>query len=49
MKSKTFTLSDFQAEKINNEAKRIIRGGGNDATDTDTPSYPLKTNGGGNG
>ncbi|UWY29514.1 rSAM-modified peptide [Flavobacterium sp. TR2] len=46
MKNTTFKLSDFEAEKMNKEAQKIIRGGGSDSND---PSDPLKTNGGGNG
>ncbi|MET3025221.1 hypothetical protein ABXT06_00945 [Flavobacterium sp. UW10123] len=48
MKKKTFTLADFELEKINKETQKIIRGGGNDSTNPPT-SYPIKTNGGGNG
>jgi len=49
MKNKIFTLTDFEIEKIDTKTQKLIKGGGNDATDPSTPSYPLKTNGGGNG
>ena len=33
MKNTTFKLSDFEAEKMNKEAQKIIRGGGSDSND----------------
>jgi len=49
MKNKIFTLADFEVEKINKKTQKIIRGGGNDSIDPPVVSYPIKTNGGGNG
>ncbi|MEN2486215.1 hypothetical protein AAYQ05_00310 [Flavobacterium sp. B11] len=49
MKSKTFTLADFEVEKIDKKTQRIIRGGENESIDPPVVSYPIKTNGGGNG
>ncbi len=46
MKNKTFTLGDFEVEKLNKEAQKVVRGG-----DGDPPviNNPIKNGGGGNG
>ncbi|UWY29512.1 hypothetical protein N4T20_06125 [Flavobacterium sp. TR2] len=49
MKTKILTFKDFESEKIDRKAQRIIRGGENDSIDPPVVSYPIKTNGGGNG
>ena len=46
MKNKVLKLVDFQLEKINKDAQKVIRGGGDEPTD---PNNPLKNGGGGNG
>ncbi|UWY29510.1 hypothetical protein [Flavobacterium sp. TR2] len=48
MKTKILTFKDFESEKIDRKAQRIIRGG-DEPIDPPVVSYPIKTNGGGNG
>ncbi|WDF63760.1 hypothetical protein [Flavobacterium sp. KACC 22763] len=49
MKTKILTFKDFELEKIDTKTQRIIRGGENETVDPPVISYPIKTNGGGNG
>ncbi|MEN2486217.1 hypothetical protein AAYQ05_00320 [Flavobacterium sp. B11] len=49
MKIKTLTFKDFELEKIDKKTQRIIRGGESESIDPPVVSYPIKTNGGGNG
>ncbi|KAF2079380.1 MULTISPECIES: hypothetical protein [Flavobacterium] len=48
MKTKTLTFKDFELEKIDIKTQRVIRGG-EETIDPPIISYPIKTNGGGNG
>ena len=49
MKTKILTFKDFESEKIDTKTQRVIRGGENEHVDPPVVSYPIKTNGGGNG
>jgi len=49
MKTKILTFKDFELEKIDPKTQRSIRGGENETVDPPVVSYPIKTNGGGNG
>ena len=49
MKTKKLTFKDFELEQIDIKTQRIIRGGDDENVDPPVVSYPLKTNGGGNG
>jgi|GEM_PF-470926 len=49
MKNKILTFKDFETEKIDRKTQRIIRGGDDEPIDPPVVSYPIKTNGGGNG
>ncbi|WP_289664437.1 rSAM-modified peptide [Flavobacterium panacagri] len=47
MKKRTFTLGDFEIEKISRDAQKTIKGG-DPLTPPEEPN-PLKNGGGGNG
>lgn len=46
MKTKTLKIADFESQKINKDAQKVIRGGDGELID---PNNPVKNGGGGNG
>ena len=48
MKNKALKITDFEVEKLNKEAQKVVRGGGGE-TGEEEQNNPIKNGGGGNG